>query len=237
MRRTFVWLAGVIAAASWTACVGEDPVTGGSSGPATGDRLGPCFEDGKCKEGLECRLPERVCLTPGEPVPPDAGIDASRGEGGASVDSGSGADAGGEGGAACVPQSEPTPGVRCGTTKCGSAEGCCVRPDSASACNTASPCTTQGGNFFMCDGPMACPTPVFRCCLVEAPLLSGAVTTCAARLRSTSTTCMQSACGAGQKMVCNVNTDCPSNQCVPTEVVLDSNGGHVTVWGICAPSP
>jgi hypothetical protein len=79
MRRTFVMLAGVIAAASWTACVGDDPVTGGSSGPATGDRLGACFPDGKCKEGLECRLPERICLTPGEPVPPDAGADASRG--------------------------------------------------------------------------------------------------------------------------------------------------------------
>jgi hypothetical protein len=232
MRRTFVMLAGVIAAASWTACVGDDPVTGGSNGPATGDRLGPCFDDGKCKEGLECRLPERICLTPGEPVPPDAGIDAGAAEDGGTDAGDSRPDAAVEGGAACVPRSEPSPGVRCGGTKCSSTEGCCVRAG-VTACNTESPCTSQGGSFFTCDGPMACPAPTFRCCLVEAPVVSGATTMCTARLRGGSTTCMQSTCGSGQKMVCRLNSDCPSGNCVPTEIALDDTGLATTVWGIC----
>ena len=65
----------VALAMAWVACVGDDPgpvssTPSADGGAAVGDRLGPCFPDGKCKEGLVCR-DGAVCLTPDEPRPVD----------------------------------------------------------------------------------------------------------------------------------------------------------------------
>lgn len=238
MRRIPIGIVAALGAAAWLACVGDDPVT---SGPVVGDRLGACFPDGTCKQGLECRQPEKICLSPGEPIPADAGVDASKGaadasggDGATSGDASSG-DASSADGGGCVAHAETTAGIRCGTTKCTPTQGCCASATTL-ACNTTTTCTQQSGNFYTCDGTASCGGGGLRCCLAQtrnAPL--GEATACTSTIAASSTTCMQQACTTDQRTLCNSPTECPSQNCVPTEVALDPSGTHRLVWGICAP--
>ena len=220
-------------AATWVACVGDDPTSGGGGGPAVGDRLGACFDDGKCKQGLECRLPERICLTPGEPVPPDAGIDGSVGpQPGKDASSATDAqgdarrDAGSEAGAACVIEASPNAGPYCAgaDVRCSGGMGCCTLQGTRS-CTSAASCS---GNFFACDGSKSCNGD--RCCLQTAgPADRGQ---CTSGLIGSSSACSPTgACNAA--IVCNSKDDCPATNCVPTRIVLDTTNNRSVVWGIC----
>ena len=101
-------------AVAWLACVGDEPAatsTPADGGAAVGDRLGPCFPDGKCKEGLVCRDGE-ICLTPDEPRPVD---DAASGVADASEagDAAPGSDGGDAGPSWTCDQISDCPGALC----------------------------------------------------------------------------------------------------------------------------
>ncbi len=225
-------VAAALGAASWVACVGSDPATGGSGGPATGDRLGACFPDGKCKEGLECRLPERICLTPGEPLPADAGIDASGGgsDGGA-PDGAAEASTDGGGGSCILSKQAPGPGPYCDGKQCLNGKGCCASAANVD-CNDQASCNAIGGaKFFGCDGPLSC-NGAF-CCLdaTASGGLGGKL--CAERVFANATYCTGNPCEAvGKSTVCTTTADCNGQgSCVLTEVELAPD--KVVVWGRC----
>lgn len=235
MRRFAIVVAAALGAASWVACVGSDPATGGSGGPATGDRLGACFPDGKCKEGLECRLPERICLTPGEPVPADAGIDASGGgSDGGTPDGAADASAADGGGGDCTqsPQADG-PGPFCDGVKCGTGEGCCHTTTGKLQCQPQNMCFANGGTqFFACDGPGACGGGGTNCCLTA----TGAPTTgtqCGQKLVASTTACGTATCEPQSKFtLCKTTADCNGfGTCIPVEVELRPN--EIVHWGVC----
>lgn len=221
-----------LGAASWMACVGDDPAASSSGGAAVGDRLGACFPDGKCKEGLECRLPERICLTPGEPVPPDAGRDASGGGGDGGLDGSAtdgNADSSGDGGACTLSQQASSPGPYCDATKCQNGLGCCATAASTVSCTDATACSNNGGQFFACDGKGSCGAA--NCCL----LITGGGSTgaaCGQKLVGTATSCTGNPCAAQQMItVCTTASDCGGVTCEPVEVELAPN--RIVVWGRC----
>ena len=205
----------------------------GSSGPATGDRLGACFPDGKCKEGLECRLPERICLTPGEPVPPDAGADASSGgtDRDASVEDAQ-VDATADGGA-CTPspQASSGQGPYCyNYANCATGRGCCADANKPLGCAASTECTSIGGtSFFACDGPGACGN--LHCC-VEVDS-SAASVGCNVTLIAKGSTCSANVCvPPTSRTLCQSAQDCGGKPCELTRVQVAKN--FVAVWGVCA---
>jgi hypothetical protein len=225
MGRYPVLLGGVLAGAVWMACVGEDPVTGG--GPAVGDRLGACFPDGKCKEGLECRLPERICLTPGEPLPDAGGADGGD-DGPVSTDAGSDTtiDA-----AVCARTPQATgPGPNCAGSQCAKGEACCSAGGTVS-CADKSVCETNlQPKVFACDGPGAC-GGTLRCCVGARPASPAVKGVCGERFIGDGSYCSDVACAAGESTACTRNEDCAGGTCAPLEIELAPN--QIVVWGAC----
>lgn len=220
----------------WTACVGDDPAA--SRGPAVGDRLGPCFPDGKCKEGLQCRDGE-ICLKPDEPKPlPDGGT-APVDSGGAQ-DGGGGSDSGPESGADAGPLEcklpSPTDRIPCGSTNCrpDEGEGCCTTATTRQ-CTTSSMCPSamigQQG-YFPYSGSDTC-QGTNLCCLAVADGSSPAPTVCAQAVRGSSSSCSALCNANNQRQLCDKgSTECGALTCMPTEILLGSNPEPV-VWGLC----
>jgi hypothetical protein len=239
MRLAVGTIAFVTLSAGWIACVGDDPTS--SSGPAVGDRLGACFPDGKCKEGLECRDGE-ICLRKDEPKPlPDGGsVPADSGSGtidsGGVVDGGGGGDAAGDGavdGGACKLPSETTHMV-CPNQNCsaGVSEGCCASAASF-ICAQDTECEQAGESFFSCNGPAVCGAN-YDCCLAPSANLSMPVpTACSGAFRAAKSLCYpQGTCPAGHKKLCTKDGDCDGQKCTPFEVHVDAYPMPI-VWGFC----
>jgi hypothetical protein len=241
MMRFFVTSSlAVVLGVSWVACVGDDPVSNG--GAATGDRLGPCFPDKKCKEGLECREPELICLTPGEPTPlPDGGtapVDGGGNDSGSANDSSAndGSTSGdssttGDGGVCSLPTGA---GIWCGTTKgsCPFPNGCCGRATGVDCAQSPTTCTPNGGKLFLCDSPIQCNGG--NCCLTTG---NGTppFPACSAKIVGGSSVCnTTSPCNTGEKYLCRSDADCGlAGACIPTGIALGGIDYPVAVYGVC----
>lgn len=223
---------GIVALAlggGWTACVGDDTASG-SSGPQRGDRLGPCFADGKCKEGLVCRDGE-ICLTPDEPKPSNDG-------GGDVADSATPSDAApgdaGADGATCTPYVPPAPssGAYCPPGTCGSnPEGCCLLSGNSWMCGTKGAACPQAAPFWGCETQAQCGNA--RCCLLsDGPPTAG--TTCTAHSTNGRTSCVDpnQCVPLGGRETCNTNADCPTQNCRAEEV--STALGFSIVIKVCA---
>jgi hypothetical protein len=233
----------VVVAVAWVACVGDDPGASGTSGPATGDRLGPCFSDKKCKEGLECREPELICLTPGEPVPPDAGSSSSGGSssgGSSSGASSSGSNGDGstvdgsstDGGGGCAIDNAVGNGPACGAVgRClPSVKVCCATPTGPTCKPTAPECTASNGKPFACDGKLAC-NGLYCCAALANPASTQPPLTCSSFLHLDNSGCVGNPCA--ENMLCRSVDDCTTGKpCVPTEVKL-GEAPDTVVWGVC----
>lgn len=228
----------VASAIGWAACVGDDP----SFGPATGERLGDCFANNTCNGGLECRLPERICLVPGEPVPPGAGRDGG-GDDSAVVDSSAGGPADStttdgtatDGGAQCVSSSSPVREPRCGvaaTPPCPANEGCCVDTSSA-VCSSQAGCP-MANRFIACDNG-GCGAGDLVCCL-ESNVAVGVGPSCAT-LSATKTVCYSNACPQAMHTFCSTDGDCAGDLAKPNcrLVEVDIDAPFKPVWKICVP--
>ncbi|HVH43456.1 MAG TPA: hypothetical protein VM925_13975 [Labilithrix sp.] len=214
-RRLVVMLSLALAlGGGWTACVGDDPGAT-KSAPAMGDRLGPCFPDGKCKEGLVCRDGE-ICLTPDEPKP---NVDAGGGEGDANTTDVVVPDAASEA-STCTPHPS-TAGPFCLPSSCASGEACCQS-------GTAPVCGAPGGstcpaaaNIWACETRAQCGN--LRCCLLAEPSTgtpTDNTTSCANKVQNGRTRCLPEADCAptGGRQTCATDFECSSSECRNEEV-------------------
>jgi len=214
----------VFVCVGWLACVGDDAAA--PEGAATGELGGPCFSDGKCKEGLACNPAENVCAEAAGAV--DGGTD------GASVeDSGNVADTSvADGDAADAPtlacELSLQPGVRCPTTACTGVASCCIDPDGTHTC-TPSSCA-GAAKKFECDSKSVCGAGT-KCCAKVAT--EGPGTACTRRAALTLSYCEAATCQGGSLPTCRTAADCapPDTKCILTEVELVS--GVQAVWGFC----
>ncbi len=189
---------------------GEQPV--GDGNRTVGDRLGPCFPDGKCKEGLVCRDGE-ICLAPDEPKPTtDAGGSQTDGggDGSAAPDSGNDSD-----GACTVSPLTAKPGPGCGDTSCNLGEACCgagaalrCGPDDAANCPDTTP-------KWACDTNSDCGN--LACCFVGK---EGTGSTCTSALSEATSSCVPpNTCQTtGGTPGCTDDTQCSGKKCRPTEM-------------------
>lgn len=210
--------------AAWFACTGDAPglvASTGDSGAVTGDRLGPCFGDGTCKQGLVCRNGE-ICLTPDEPAPQDAGN--------ARQDAG---DAGPET-LSCAQLGEAGEGRVCaradGTVeRCMSAQKCCM----GTGCFDRAQCPS-GSPQWVCANKMGCVEGAS--CVVLDTVLVPTDAGCASldateSMRREGTTCSLTVDDRAREL-CTTDTDCSDRRrCRP--VTVFATGGHGVTVGIC----
>lgn len=228
MRFSLASISVVVGIVSFTACVGSNPSSGG---PGVGESGGECFADNKCKEGLFCRLPERICLSREEALA-DGGTIATEDSGTNASDAGtsSGNDGGGDaaassdGGAGCQ--------ISSGTgMPCVSGSPCsaiCCGDKTTLECGFS--CTTHA---FECDNGPACGTNQACCATTGTTRPTNPAPICGPFIALGSSTCMTTA-GCPQTQLCRTASEClpPFTQCVPYDVFL-GNAGSPVVWGIC----
>jgi hypothetical protein len=191
------------------ACVGEDPGSsgnaspdGGDAGPLVGDYLGPCFEDGTCKTGLECDAQLKRCKRPGQEL-----------EGGTPADSGGDApgDSGNDAASACpgkVLDLGDTNKIGCATgnqsPSCDKTQGlvCCYRPNVVE-CTTSAACTTMpSSTTWSCSSWAQC-TGAGRVCCLNAHLEdAGAVCAPHKVIVDGPADCANGPCGTGAFPLC-----------------------------------
>jgi hypothetical protein len=205
----------------WLACVGDDPVSPLDAG--TGDRLGPCFSDGKCKEGLECHPTEKVCVARDEPV-----VDGGGGGDTTPADSSSDAAEAGVTDAATPPcELSVDPGVRCPAVTCTGVTSCCIDLDGNHTC--ANSCAS-GTKRYECDSKSVCGGGT-RCCANVASERPGVA--CNKQVTLTFSYCETGSCPGTTRPTCRTAAECtaPGAQCVLKEVELVTD--VVAVWGFC----
>lgn len=213
----------------WLACVGDDPAPGpgatnADGGVPMGDRLGPCFPDGKCKEGLVCR-DGAVCLRPEEPPPtPDGGAPADSG-GDAASDAGN---------LACpvrAPDLTKRPPCIGAPSGCGADQVCC--PD---GCGAPESCT----GARLCDTRQHCPqdgTVANACCLaaVQAPVSCTGQPVPTYRTATTAgSTCVSEVganpCGNDAVRPCQIDPNKPDGECPDGQRCLPALLEHAGTW-------
>lgn len=218
MRRI---LATLFVSGAWLACVGDDPIAVAPDAK-TGDRLGPCFDDGKCKEGLVCHPTEKVCVAANDTAP-DASGDASTSDPEADA---SDADAD-------VPQCmlRPTAGIPCPDVACSAPlNRCCI--DGAGKKSCSGSCSAGGSRYFECDSVQVCGAGTRCCAAIEQ---SAVGTTCKTRFTLEYSVCIAQDCPQSVA-TCRTASDCDlpgMGKCNLSEVVLAP--GVVSVWGFCGP--
>ncbi len=236
MRRrvgTTVGAIGCVAAAAVFACSTFSSDNEPAPPPQPGERLGACLSDGKCNPGLECRLPERICLTPGEPLPPN--VDASVLDGGGLPDvapsdaSKDNAQPDATAGSCNLTSGNP-PGPRCSSMQCAPDEICCVTGGSAQ-CLIKSSC--QGPEIYACDNGGCAPGNT--CCLGAVGNL-GDGGACGRTITAAQSVCV-SVCQTAEHTFCKNDTECLTdsgkNNCQPVEVT--TGGPFKPIWKICMP--
>jgi hypothetical protein len=237
MRRVLVLGAISFAvAANMAACVGDDPALV-SSGKTPGERLGPCFADGKCKEGLVCRDGE-ICLNPDEPKPvSDAGGDANgtTNDDGGIVGNDSGTDAPAVG---CTPTAITKEGPQCGgVPPCSNGMVCC--PSTPSRCDFSSPTTCPDQSYWGCESNEQCVAANgvngLTCCIFSNLNQTDGVTSCSAKSGSGTSQCMQDTNCNGGRRACTSDNDCLSQSCRFEEIT--TRQGFSVVIKVCAPTP
>jgi len=149
--RTARFVIGTALVFGWLACVGEDPGSGNGGDPTTGDFNGPCFTDGRCKEGLVCDEQLRRCKQK------NGGPDGSPGN-----DGGPGSEGGPGGCSALTVVVDDGSGVHCprsATTEslCSSGQLCCPG-DTSKLCqpNTGNPVCTNSMRTIQCMSNSQC---------------------------------------------------------------------------------
>lgn len=201
-------VAGVLViAGTWTGCVGEDPAITATGERGVGERLGPCFPDGKCKEGLVCRDGE-ICLTPDEPKP--SGSDGGgQSPDDASNDGGSGDDAGGGDGGACGLVASGAGPMCTNEAPCTAGMACCKTDPGAPPVCTQRPACPQAVPSWHCETNAQCGSGI--CCFVGK---FGAGSVCDFQLANATSTCASSVSECvtvlAGRPACTTTSDCPN---------------------------
>jgi hypothetical protein len=213
-----------VAVIAFMACVGSDPVGASSGGaPATGEHLGPCYPNGTCNAGLECR--DTVCLTPGEPAPDGGGGGGDASNDTSSVDAAQ--DTGPDG---CVESlSMGGSDFPCGATKCFSGEHCCGDGGTASCFTSTGQCAAAGSMQVECMNPLHC-AALGPCC---SNLVITDPNSCPISGLVDKSTCTAGAsCTNGPQLCDKASPNCMTGKCTPVSIKIPGTASAV-LTGAC----
>ena len=208
-------MAGFLAAPG---CVGNAPDsvapsdTTDAGTPKAGERLGPCYPNKTCNDGLVCDVVNVICLLPGEPAPTnDAGASDGSADAAPTIPS-------------CNAGSYPigSSGVQCRGAACSTTEFCCQSNGITGCDDTAAACDPT--TIWSCETSLHCASG-WRCC----GTLTFDQTQCSAS--GLESKCAAT-CANGQTQLCRDASECP--QGMLCKAVFHARDGATDSIGVCS---